>query len=179
MIVCLNPNNTVSSWHVGKDNSSQVCHWTTTQFYCSLWRAVFKQRLGRPVEGHCILLEVNPPGANPLNDILIALLFILWNFNGLLNIYVQAIPQSVSPSHNGWLWYHLSKNYASFVILEPLNYKCPDSERRMTTKFAFAHEKITRNKATWCETSLMCWTYICFANRNLYSPDSSWKVVHN
>ena len=39
------------------------------------------------MEGHG--LEVYPLSTNPLNDVLIAFLFILWNFNGLLSFYLR------------------------------------------------------------------------------------------
>lgn len=51
-----------------------------------LWCAVFKQH--RLVERRCDGLEAYPAGARPLNDILIAFLYLLWNFNGPLSFYL-------------------------------------------------------------------------------------------
>lgn len=61
--------------------------------------AALKQWLGRcrSIKGHCNRLEVNPLGANPLNDILIAFLFILWNFNGPLSFYLHTGLSTLDP----------------------------------------------------------------------------------
>lgn len=49
------------------------------------------------------------------------------------------------------------KNYVPFVILEPLNYKCSKSERRMTTDVVLAHKKTTRDEVEPNAVNLYVW----------------------
>lgn len=87
-------------WHIGDVFVQLLCLWLCSDavgvlyFSCSF----SNQRQGcRALGGGSYGLEVYPLGANLLNDILIAFLFTLWNFNGLLSFYLQTSLSLLAP----------------------------------------------------------------------------------
>lgn len=87
-------------WRIGDVFVQLLCLWLCSDavgvlfFSCSF----SNQRQGcRALGGGSYGLEVYPLGANLLNDILIAFLFTLWNFNGLLSFYLQTSLSLLAP----------------------------------------------------------------------------------
>lgn len=155
MIVSLNPNNIKSCWYTERDCFSLllVCHWATTQFYCGLWSAFVSSGWARPIEGHCNRLAVYPSGANPLNDILIAFLFILWNFNGLLSFYLQTGLSLLAP-HITASYDIICQKLCPICHFEPINYECANGEREMATRVF--QEKKKKDNQEWNRNEAKC-----------------------